>query len=153
MTGAVTAVQVGSSPRCKTCHAAIWFGLTAKGRRMPLDPAPVDDGNVVMDRLEQVMDQLAGADENGPGKALAHVRVLSKGEAVDEATPRYVSHFATCAFSQHHRRSKARASANPAESASSAAAPSAGLGGAQGYPFGEVRAALTPPVSPAGSRG
>jgi hypothetical protein len=102
--GAVTAVQVGSSPRCRSCEAPIWFGLTAKGKRMPLDPAPVEDGNVVMDRLEQVMDQLAGADESGPGQALPHIRVLSKGELPDPDVARYVSHFATCPKADRHRR-------------------------------------------------
>jgi hypothetical protein len=104
MTGAVTAVQVASSPRCRSCGAPIWFGLTAKGRKMPMDPTPVEDGNVVMDRLEQVMDQIAGAGPDGPGQALPHVRVLAKGEAVDPDVPRYVSHFATCPASERHRR-------------------------------------------------
>lgn len=104
MTGAVTAVQVGSSPRCRSCHAAIWFGLTAKGKRMPMDPAPSDSGNVVLDRLEQAMDQLAGANEDGPGKAEPHVRVLRKGEVVDPDVPRYTSHFATCPKADRHRR-------------------------------------------------
>jgi hypothetical protein len=96
MTGAVTATQVGSSPRCRSCGAAIWFGLTAKGRRMPLDPSPVEDGNVVMDRLErqQVHD-------------LPHVRVLGKGEDVGD-TPRYVAHFSTCPDAERHRRRNRR---------------------------------------------
>ncbi len=149
MTGAVTAVQVGSSPRCRTCSSPIWFGLTAKGRRMPMDPTPVEDGNMVVDRLEQVMDQLAGANESGPGKALPHVRVLAKGEAVDPATPRYVSHFATCPGAERHWRAKARASATPAErGASSAVAPrSAGIGDSRGRPFGEVGPAPASPAS------
>lgn len=104
MTGVATAAQAaGPVARCRSCHAAIWFGLTAKGKRMPLDPAPVDDGNVVMDWLEQVMDQMAGANESGPGKALPHVRVLRKGEAVDADVPRYLAHFVRCPAADRFR--------------------------------------------------
>lgn len=155
MTGAVTAVQVGSSPRCRSCQAPIWFGLTEKGRRMPMDPAPVEDGNVVVDRMEQVMDQLAGADESGPGQALPHIRVLARGETVDPATPRYVSHFVTCPAAQRFRRAKTttRAAATPAErGAPSAVAPrSAGIGDARSRPFGEVGPAPGSPI-PRGER-
>jgi len=102
MTGAVTAVQVGSSPRCRSCHAAVWFGLTAKGKRMPLDPAPVDDGNVVIERVDAVI----GIDAD---VALPRVRVLRKDDVVGRETPRYVSHFATCPAAERHRRAKAGA--------------------------------------------
>lgn len=104
MNAAVTAAQAGSSPRCHSCGVPIRFGLTAKGKRMPMDPTPVEDGNVVMDRLEQVMDQLAAGDQFSPGQALPHVRVLAKGEVVDPDVPRYVSHFSTCTAPKRHRR-------------------------------------------------
>lgn len=97
MTGVVTAVQVGSSPRCRSCNAAIWFGLTAKGRRMPLDPQPVDDGNVVIERVDAVIGMNAGV-------ALPRVRVLRTDDIVGRDTPRYVSHFVTCPEAQSHRR-------------------------------------------------
>lgn len=90
------AVQEGSA-RCKSCHAAIWFGLTAKGKRMPLDPAPVEDGNVVIDRDGEVLASLADL------TLLPRVRVLRKGEAVDDV-PRYVAHFVTCPTAERHRR-------------------------------------------------
>jgi len=102
--GAVTAAQVGGGSRCRSCGAPIWFGLTAKGKRMPIDLAPVEDGNVVVDRLEQAMDQLAGANESGPGQALPQIRVLARGEVVDADVPRYTSHFVSCPRAERHRR-------------------------------------------------
>jgi hypothetical protein len=92
--------------RCSSCRRPIWYGLTINRKRMPMDPQPVEDGNVVMDWLEQVMDQLAGADEDGPGEALPHVRVLRKDEVVDPDVPRYVSHFVTCPSAQRHRKKR-----------------------------------------------
>ena len=102
MIGAVTAVQVGSSPRCRSCGAPIWFGRTAKGKRMPIDPTPVEDGNVVVDQDMLVLDQLADIPDGCP------IRVLTKGEAVDQDVPRYVSHFATCPRAERHRREERR---------------------------------------------
>jgi hypothetical protein len=140
VTGAVTATQVGSSPRCRSCQAPIWFGLTEKGRRMPLDPAPVEDGNVVIVTLEGRMETevanlgRARAQRANAGDAeLPRVRTLRNGEHVPADLPTYVSHFATCPEAQSHRRTKSRASATPAErGASSAAAPRpAGIGGAR----------------------
>ncbi len=98
MSGAVTAVQVGSSPRCRSCRAPIWWGLTAKGRRMPLDLAPTEDGNVVIERV----DALIGIGADDP---LPRVRVLRKDDVVGRDTPRYVAHWATCSNPERHRRS------------------------------------------------
>lgn len=65
--------------RCRSCPATVrWVLTAATGARMPLDPDPVEDGNVVLDWVN--------------GSVVA--RVLRKGETHDG--PRYVSHFATC---------------------------------------------------------
>lgn len=67
---------------CRSCKQPIRFGLTEKGRRMPIDPQPVPDGNVVF------------IDEQ-------NVRVLSAGEVVDG--PRFQSHFVSCPSAARHR--------------------------------------------------
>lgn len=110
MTGAVTAVQVGSSPRCKSCGAPLWFGRTLKGKRMPIDPTPVEGGNVIVDQDMRLLDKMAAAfvGDTPPPEGVP-VRVLRKDEAADPDTPTYVSHFATCPAAQSHRR-KARTS-------------------------------------------
>lgn len=73
--------------RCDTCGAEIFFARDATtGNRMPIDPYPVENGNIVMHgnpqsvakRLELTAETL------GPLEALAH-----DGEL-------YVSHFTTC---------------------------------------------------------
>lgn len=105
MTGAVTAAQVGSSPRCHSCHAPIWFGRTAKGRRMPLDPAPLETGNVIVDDDMKLLEKMAaGYEGDAPPPDGAPIRVLTKGEVVGPDVPRYVSHFATCPKADRHRR-------------------------------------------------
>ena len=109
MTGAVTAVQVGSSPRCRSCNAAIWFGRTAKGKRMPIDPTPVENGNVVVDQDMKALDMIGSAFPGDPDPERGvPVRVLHKDEAVDPDVPRYVSHFATCTDPKRHRREDRR---------------------------------------------
>ena len=109
MIGAVTAVQAGSSPRCRSCGAPIWFGLTAKNKRMPMDLAPIEDGNVIVDGDMNLLDKMASAYEgDAPPPDGCRVRVLTKGEAVDPDVPRYTSHFATCPKAERHRREDRR---------------------------------------------
>lgn len=104
MIGAVTAAQVGSSPRCRSCGSPIWFGLTVKNKRMPMDLAPVEDGNVIVDQDMKLLDRVASAYAGAPPPDGCRVRVLTKGEAVDPDVPRYSSHFATCPKADRHRR-------------------------------------------------
>lgn len=153
MTGAVTAVQVGSSPRCRSCGAPIFFGRTAKGRRMPLDPAPVEDGNVIVDQDMRLLDKLASAYVgDSPPPEGAPVRVLHKFELIDPDVPRYRTHFASCPAADRHRRAKAkvRASATPADAGGPPPPVSAGVGGAQGQSLGEVAMVQAPPTSTGG---
>lgn len=63
-------------PTCRACGVHIQFGITVKGKRMPIDVAASDDGNVVFD-------------DDG-----SHVTVLKRGEATER--PRFHSHFETC---------------------------------------------------------
>lgn len=106
----------GAGPRCRSCGSPIFFGLTTKGRRMPIDPAPVEDGNVVLVSLEARMEtgvanlgraraQRDGATPTDGGSAdLPRVRVLRAGEHVEVDLPRYRSHFATCPQPPRPRR-------------------------------------------------
>jgi hypothetical protein len=61
-------------------------------KMMPLDPDPVENGNVVI--------------EPPDGAIPARARVLKKGEAenLPEGTLRYRSHFATCSEADKFRR-------------------------------------------------
>lgn len=70
--------------KCQSCGATITWAKTENGRAMPLDAAPVDNGNM------QVVD----------GVAIIVGDLLSPGDD----GPRYVSHFATCPNSAAHRR-------------------------------------------------
>lgn len=68
---------------CKSCHAKIFFALTEKGKRMPLDNDPVADGNLVI--------------EASPAGLGEMPLVRAYDVVVDGATSRrFVSHFATC---------------------------------------------------------
>jgi len=67
---------------------------------MPLDLAPTEDGNVVIDVLAQVVFNLADLDAPTP----PCVRVLRKDETVGPDVPRYRSHFSSCPNAARHRR-------------------------------------------------
>jgi hypothetical protein len=77
---------------CRSCGAAIRWAVTATGKRIPLDPEPVDGGNIVIDN-------------SGPHGPIATVvgKATQPGLFGDDS-PRYVSHFATCPNADRHRR-------------------------------------------------
>ena len=67
---------------CKKCNAPILFKYTSKGALMPIDAAPIDDGNIIIN-------------------AQGTVTVLTKAliaQGFAEGQPRYRSHFSTCKF-------------------------------------------------------
>lgn len=70
---------------CRSCGAPLRWAVTAKGRRLPLDPEPAATGNVVVD-------------------ATGAARVLSPLEPRPADVPLYLSHFATCPDANIHRR-------------------------------------------------
>lgn len=73
---------------CRSCHAEVVWVVLTTGRRMPLDPAPVERGTVVLDRPDNLG------------------RVVPASAEVPEGTPRFAPHFATCPNASAHRRSR-----------------------------------------------
>lgn len=74
---------------CRGCGNEIRWALTDKGKGIPLDPEPVDDGNLVLDG------------EHGDGRPV--VRYVRKGEDTG-ILPRYKTHFATCENADEFRK-------------------------------------------------
>lgn len=85
--------MTSASARCKRCRRPIWFGITVKGRRQPLDPNPCEEGTVIVDVLEKALHRLADLDAAMIG---THVRTLAKGEDPGPDVPRYTPHPSTC---------------------------------------------------------
>ena len=70
------------SAACKSCGAPITWTVTHKGKRMPVDAEPVENGNITLRRDgDEVIAEY-------PGKE--HPSLFE-----DEGA-RYVSHFSTC---------------------------------------------------------
>lgn len=78
---------------CSTCERPLLWAWSEHGKRIPIDPEPTTDGNIVLRRIA------TGAD------SVAHV--LGRDEETDEE--RYTSHFATCPQADTHRRRRERA--------------------------------------------
>lgn len=79
--------------RCRSCRAAIrWVRMTS-GKANPLDPRPIDTGNIAIrpDGPDLTGYTLTGAD-------------LDEARADGEAL--YISHFVTCPSRDQHRRRK-----------------------------------------------
>lgn len=76
--------------RC--CDVPFAWGITRKGKRMPIDLAPTEDGNLALMR-----------DPMG----VLQVTIMAKGDRAKGDRPkgdRYTSHFATCPEASRFRR-------------------------------------------------
>jgi hypothetical protein len=74
---------------CRSCGARIRWGLTPKGKAVPVDWEPVAEGNLVLEVYETDL--------------TVTVLPFRKGKH-SEHGPRYVSHFATCPQAKAWRR-------------------------------------------------
>ncbi len=78
--------------KCSSCGAEILWVKTEAGRSMPLDIAPVANGNVSI---------------GGDDVATYHSKAQLIEAAKDNLLPTlYISHFATCPHAQQHRKGK-----------------------------------------------
>jgi hypothetical protein len=80
-------VPCGSNVPGRGCGQPMVWVITLGGARMPIDPEPTPDGNIIF--ADSTWDV---------------VRYLRKGEAVPEGTARYRSHFASCPDAASFRR-------------------------------------------------
>lgn len=71
--------------KCRLCSHSIMWLSTATGKKMPVDPNPVEYGGnlVIRDNM---------------------VHVLKKGDPSDPDEPRYRAHFATCKVAEANRK-------------------------------------------------
>jgi hypothetical protein len=79
--------DTAQSATCRSCGGSIRWVLTGKGRRMPVDPDPVDNGNVTLAVVAGVVHATVHGDATGI-----------------TGVARYISHFATCPEAHKHRR-------------------------------------------------
>lgn len=72
---------------CRSCRATVRWVVTDKGKLMPLDPDPRDDGNIVF----------TGRWRSSKAGRAPEVRYETADELPGLEQPaRYASHFATC---------------------------------------------------------
>lgn len=72
---------------CKECHRPIRWCLSSNGKRMPIDPVPVPDGNVIID---------GSLRDERTGQEYPRALVLGKADQPKDDVERFVAHFATC---------------------------------------------------------
>jgi hypothetical protein len=86
------AAELRKIDRCSACEAPIVWASTSTGKSMPVDAAPVPNGNIL---LFPTVDA---------GRYVA--LVLGKVAAVSADRERYTSHFATCRYADLFRPRK-----------------------------------------------
>ncbi len=74
--------------KCRSCGAPILWAETEKGKNIPIDPTPVQDGNLVLILRKSGLPPITMFADRLDGKGL----------------PRYKSHFATCPNAGSHRK-------------------------------------------------
>lgn len=82
-------------PSCSSCQAPIrWVVVASTGRRMPIDPDPAANGNIVFRPGGSEVEYVGAPRPDG-------------GLVGDEYEGRrFVSHFATCPNASKHRKSR-----------------------------------------------
>lgn len=77
--------------KCKSCEAPIVWGRNVKtGKGVPLDPEPVEDGNLLK----------VGTNEQGE----IMVQFVGREADVPPGGERFKTHFATCPDAPSHRK-------------------------------------------------
>ncbi len=81
--------------RCGTCNSRVIWTLTAAEKRMPVDPDPATEGNLLL----------------VPSQTGRHVRsIVLRDRGLETAAargePLHLSHFATCPQADKHRRKR-----------------------------------------------
>jgi hypothetical protein len=79
---------------CRSCGAAIFWAKTVRGRAMPVDALPCDDGNIVI--------TLKGEGYREEARAMYLTREQLEPGAV--TAKRYKSHHATCPHAAQWRK-------------------------------------------------
>lgn len=84
---------------CSSCHAPIEWATTERGKRMPVDAAPVEDGTILLRHLV-----------HGEPPVAHMTTIAERDELAAQAAARgdtlrlFKSHFATCSSAARHRR-------------------------------------------------
>lgn len=73
---------------CRSCGAPVTWTLTVKGKRIPLNPEPVPDGNIVPVIID------------GERRA----RVVTEANPAPDGVQRFKSHYATCPQADEWRK-------------------------------------------------
>jgi len=89
--------------QCRSCGARIIWALTPAGRRMPIDAAPADGGNVILHMPR----------EPGAEPTCTVVGKHSQPALFGDDGPRHTSHFATCPNADRHRQGAPRRNPPP----------------------------------------
>jgi hypothetical protein len=89
---------------CSSCNAPIVWALTERGKRMPVDAEPVEDGNVLLSHR--------GWPGAAPVAIVQGPLEIEQLRIQHERTPQqgplrlFTSHFATCPDADQHRKGK-----------------------------------------------
>lgn len=83
---------------CRSCGAPVLWAVTPNSKAIPLNPEPVENGNLVLDAPHPMLG--AGGEGHGTGPRLARPPQLDD----DPDGARYVSHFVTCPNAALHRK-------------------------------------------------
>ena len=78
--------------KCSSCGALVFFATTERGKPIPVNPLPGEDGNMALRWDDSIL----------------IARVLPEGERAGYDGPLYVTHFLTCPWAGHHRSSRRR---------------------------------------------
>lgn len=88
-------MRSGQIGRCRGCGRPVMWVVTEKGRRMPLDPRPSEQGNVVID-----------PEEDNVARVFRDFDAAEYWRVQHDARGPYTCHFDTCPKADEFRRAE-----------------------------------------------
>lgn len=86
---------------CKSCGASVLWAVTQNDKAIPIDPTPVANGNIELERLP--LRRANGRRAETTYRAIVHGKAEAGGVDLFGGE-RYVSHFSTCPNAESHRK-------------------------------------------------
>lgn len=89
-------LEPDTTTKCSACDQPLLIAVTNKGRHLPVDPDPIDDGHLILERIQF-----------SPNRLVVHAHRTD--EIIPDGTLRYRPHYDSCPSLKYRPNPKSKA--------------------------------------------